>query len=322
MTLGNYWTSQLNDVGQQLSIRCRKANALEGLKHNHDLSNSVTLKSYALSSFTFALTLQEPLRVSGEKSRTTKWRLSDQRVRLLPKERRIQALAERGEGQGSYYDGIAPGSIPATSNTSYKWSFASKSRADDEALRAARAEVGAATYGRESSSKYDGAGADRGNGSGLGSRPSGSGSSRVLGPAMPSASDLTLAEELTKEQRDEERAYKRKREKLEAKERMEEMVGPKPVGREGMLEKKKMRREGDRAFRERGDEGLELDESTLMGGGDSFREQLARRDMAKKRYEKKNEEKINTMREKSAAFKEKEKATMDMFQQLAKQRFG
>uniref|UniRef100_A0A8H7Y6C5 Uncharacterized protein n=1 Tax=Psilocybe cubensis TaxID=181762 RepID=A0A8H7Y6C5_PSICU len=213
---------------------------------------------------------------------------------------------------GSYYDGIAPGSIPATSNTSYKWSFASKSRADDEALRAARAEVGAATYGRESSSKYDGAGADRGNGSGLGSRPSGSGSSRVLGPAMPSASDLTLAEELTKEQRDEERAYKRKREKLEAKERMEEMVGPKPVGREGMLEKKKMRREGDRAFRERGDEGLELDESTLMGGGDSFREQLARRDMAKKRYEKKNEEKINTMREKSAAFKEKEKVGLDL----------
>jgi hypothetical protein len=44
--------------------------------------------------------------------------------------------------------------------------------------------------------------------------------------------------------------------------------------------------------------------------------------MAKRRYQQKNEEKQNTMREKSTAFKEKEKATMDMFQQLAKQRFG
>jgi len=47
-------------------------------------------------------------------------------------------------------------------------------------------------------------------------------------------------------------------------------VGPKPVGREGMLEKKAVRRESDRAFREKGDEGLEVDEGTLMGGGDNF----------------------------------------------------
>jgi hypothetical protein len=176
---------------------------------------------------------------------------------------------------------------------------------------------------------------------------------------MPTASDLTLARELTVEQREEERVYKRKRDKLEAKEREEDMVGPKPVGREGMLEKKRAKREGDRAFRERGDEGLEVDESTLLGGGDSFRDQcvqvsiarlfsppryrncrLSRRDMAKRRYEQKNEEKQNAMRERSTAFKEKEKvgscatsschiidspftqATMDMFQQLAKQRFG
>jgi hypothetical protein len=90
---------------------------------------------------------------------------------------------------------------------------------------------------------------------------------------MPTASDLTLARELTAEQRDEERAYKRKRDKLEAKERIEDMVGPKPVGREAMLEKKRAKREGDRSFRERGDEGLEVDESTLLGGGDSFRDQ-------------------------------------------------
>jgi hypothetical protein len=36
-----------------------------------------------------------------------------------------------------------------------------------------------------------------------------------------------------------------------------------------MLEKA-LKRESDRAFREKGDEGLEVDEGTLMGGGDSF----------------------------------------------------
>ncbi|KAF8971869.1 hypothetical protein BDZ97DRAFT_1901515 [Flammula alnicola] len=203
----------------------------------------------------------------------------------------------RGKLPHPYYDGIEPGSIPATVNTSYKWSFASKkSRADDDALRAAREEVGAATYGHDSLNGNARAGS----------------SGRVQGPAMPSASDLTLAREFATERRD----------KNGPKERIEDMVGPKPVGREAMLEKKRARREGDRTFREKGDEGLELDESTLMGGGDSFKEQLARREMAKSRYGQKSEEKQNTMREKSTAYREKEKATMDMFQQLAKQRFG
>lgn len=59
-----------------------------------------------------------------------------------------------------------------------------------------------------------------------------------------------------------------------------------------------------------------------MGGGDSFKAQIARRDMAKRRYDQKNEEKNNAIRQRASEFKEKEKATMDMFQQLAKQRFG
>jgi hypothetical protein len=66
---------------------------------------------------------------------------------------------------------------------------------------------------------------------------------------------------------------KRKRERAEAKERVEDMVGPKEVGREGALEKKRARRESDRAFRDGGDDGFEADESVLLGGGDSFREQ-------------------------------------------------
>lgn len=42
-----------------------------------------------------------------------------------------------------------------------------------------------------------------------------------------------------------------------------------------MIEKKRARREADKSFREKGDDGLEADESTLLGGGDSFKQQCA-----------------------------------------------
>jgi len=144
----------------------------------------------------------------------------------------------------------------------------------------------------------------------------------VLGPTLPSASDLTLAKESATEWEEKERLYQRKREKAEARDRVEDMVGPKAVGREAMLEKKQARREGDRSFRERGDDGMDLDESTTMGGGDSFRDRIAKRDAGRKRHEARTEEKTMAIRERANAMKEKEKATMDMFQQLAKQRFG
>jgi len=104
------------------------------------------------------------------------------------------------------------------------------------------------------------------------------------------------------------------------------MVGPKEVGRDAMLEKKRARRDGDRAFREKGDDGFEADERTLLGGGDSFRERIAQRDAARKRFEEKKntnkEEKTVAARERVNAIKDKDKATMDMFQQMAKARFG
>lgn len=95
----------------------------------------------------------------------------------------------------------------------------------------------------------------------------------MQGPTLPSASDITLAREMAADQAREEREYRRKKDKLDARDRMEDMVGPKPVGREAMMEKKRAKRESDRSYRDKGDEGLEADESTLLGGGDSFREQ-------------------------------------------------
>ena len=93
------------------------------------------------------------------------------------------------------------------------------------------------------------------------------------GPTLPSASDLVLARETAAEVHDADRKNERKRARVEALERVEDMVGPKEVGREGMLEKKRARREADRAMRDKGDDGFEADERTLLGGGDSFKEQ-------------------------------------------------
>jgi len=215
----------------------------------------------------------------------------------------------RGKLAKSLYSGIDPSTQSATTQTAYKWRFAAnKNRIDDGALQAAREEVGAATYGRSSHSHAGSSSSNR----------------RIQGPALPSASDLVLAREAASESQAQERSYKRKRERVEAKETVEDMVGPKEVGREGMMEKKRVRREGDRAFREKGDDGFEADEATLLGGGDSFKERIARRDAARKRFEeKRNVGKDDVaMRERATAIREKDKATMDMFQQIAKQRFG
>ncbi|KAJ6601400.1 hypothetical protein DFH09DRAFT_1302682 [Mycena vulgaris] len=213
----------------------------------------------------------------------------------------------KGKLSKSLYAGVDPSSISAESQTGYKWSFASKkSRVDNDALRAAREEVGAATYGREAAST------------------SGPGSRRIQGPTLPSSSDLVFARELARETQQEDRSLKRKRDKAEAKERIEEMVGPKEVGREGALEKKRARREADRSFRDRGDDGFEADETVLLGGGDSFRDQIAKRDAARTRFEQKSgrEEKVAAVRERASVYKEKESATIAMFQKLAKERFG
>jgi hypothetical protein len=53
---------------------------------------------------------------------------------------------------------------------------------------------------------------------------------------------------------------------------------------------------------------------------------IAQRDAARKRFEEKRnagkEDKIAATRERASAIKDKDKATMDMFQQMAKARFG
>ncbi|EIW87332.1 hypothetical protein CONPUDRAFT_134541 [Coniophora puteana RWD-64-598 SS2] len=217
----------------------------------------------------------------------------------------------KGKLPDSLYDGSTTDAPFSANQTASKWSFTSKtSSADASALRAIHDEVNTATHGSRSSR------------TGAFGSASAAGSGRRQGPTLPSAEDAILAREAAVEDAAAERDYKRKRDKKAAKDRVEDAIGPKEVGREGMLEKKRAQRDNDRAFREKGDEGLELDEGTLMGGGDSFRDQIARRDAARKRFEDKKVGDRAVAGERSEALRQKEKATMDMFQQLAKQRFG
>jgi len=210
---------------------------------------------------------------------------------------------------------IYQGAIEKAPTTAYRWGFASKtSRADTEAIRAAREEV-------ESSRRKP--------------KP------RVLGPSLPSQADRVLAEEEAEERRAADLQRKRKRERAEGRDRVEDMVGPKEIGKAGMLEKKRVKRENDKAFREKGDEGLEADDKTLMGGGDSFKERwgifsafakwfwdstrlrIAQRDANRLKWqEKKAGERGDDLQERQKALREKDRATMDAFMKMAKERFG
>lgn len=164
------------------------------------------------------------------------------------------------------YAGIDPSTLPAQSQTAYKWSFASsRSKAERQALEATRSEISALTNNNNNGHPGSSSTSTRIQGPSL--------PGRSIGPTLPSSSDLTLARELQEETERDERSLKRKRDKREAREKEDDMNGPREVGRERMLEKKREKREGDKAFRDaREDAGLEMDEGTLMGGGDSFQD--------------------------------------------------
>lgn len=94
---------------------------------------------------------------------------------------------------------------------------------------------------------------------------------RIAGPTLPSASDWIELEETRRDLADQERKYSRKREREDDKARIDDLVGPRETGREGMLEKKRLKREGDRQARaEKDDAFVEVGEDALYGG-DSFR---------------------------------------------------
>ena len=163
----------------------------------------------------------------------------------------------RGKLSQRLYAGIDSSTRSSASSTAYKWAFATgeHSRVSERELAAARIAVGQATQS--------------GDGPSTSTRVIGPAPPRVIGPSLPSSSgDRQLKRELDEEEAEKDRRANRKRQRVEEKDRIEDMVGPKAVGREAMLEKKRARREGDKSFREKSPGG-EVPDDVLMGG-DSF----------------------------------------------------
>ncbi|KAG8880730.1 hypothetical protein FRB98_004747 [Tulasnella sp. 332] len=216
-----------------------------------------------------------------------------------------------GHLQLAFYNGDLSRNNASSANTAYRWSFTSKrSAADQAALEAAKASVSEATYSR------------------FGARPSEPARQRPsqIGPTLPSAGDRRVQLEETREVEQRNVTASRKRERQEDKERVEDLVGPREVGREGMLEKKRLKREDDRRLQDKEEGGLEVDDSALYGDNDSFQARLAARDANRKKYEEKKQvlrvDRNSAGNERLAALRDKEKETMEHFQALAKQRFG
>ena len=195
----------------------------------------------------------------------------------------------RGRLPRTYYEGIQAADNPSSSNTSYKWTFTNSLQVNSKDLRLAREGVSEAT--RSSMANTSG---------GSSNRP-------IHGPLLPGRSGLSSDQqydrELDAERLDRERRASRKRAREEENTRIEDMIGPKPVGREGALEAKRARRENDKVFREREAED-DFGDDFLMGG-DSFksrcihqvhmclmltsRSRVAQRDAAKQRREGKHQ---------------------------------
>ncbi|KAF8594559.1 hypothetical protein BDV93DRAFT_535071 [Ceratobasidium sp. AG-I] len=205
-------------------------------------------------------------------------------------------------------DAAAESTQPASSQTAYKWSFTNnRSKVNKDELKAAREAVGQATYGRDGLSDV----APR---------------HRTVGPTLPSASDLTLhrESEVDDARKDRKASHKRARERLEDE---DGGIGPKQVGREGAMDKKRARRDEDRAMRDRKEDGgLEVSEDLLLGAGssDSFKAAIAKRDAARARWAEKKQAGGGggPSNERVDAMKARDAQTMAMFQNMAKQRFG
>ncbi|TYJ57827.1 hypothetical protein B9479_001437 [Cryptococcus floricola] len=145
---------------------------------------------------------------------------------------------------------------------------------------------------------------------------------RPLGPSIPSAADRQFAHEASRDARklDRKAIYK------DQARRADDEV-PKSGGREGRIEERRAVNAENRLHREKDTTaGLEVDEKTLMGDSNSFAAALRRRDEAEaRRREKKeyrNQDQRAAVSERLSERKTKEDATMEMFKQMAKQRFG
>ncbi|KAK0555032.1 hypothetical protein OC845_000405 [Tilletia horrida] len=264
-----------------------------------------------------------------------------------------------GELEDDYYLGkIRTTGSSASSQTRHKWGFtASKlTKEEQDLLETTRDTVATLTDGtsrgaieareverklgkgkrmteRDGEAQRD---QDEGTSSNAGARDSGWGgaSSSAAGP-RESQYDREERQEREKRQRQGER----RRDNREAREDLDELA-PRATGREAMFERKREVRASNRAFADRrdGEDGFDIDEGVLLGGGgsrgkggDDFRSAVAERNQAAARARDRGQERERARQQQAAdsgnnerltAMKQKESDTMAMFKAMAQQRFG
>ncbi|PKS11537.1 hypothetical protein jhhlp_003302 [Lomentospora prolificans] len=152
--------------------------------------------------------------------------------------------------------------------------------------------------------------------------------------ATPHLEDLKLRDELVAEDAAQDRSdriaairHARKLDRRDQKERLEELV-PRadPGSRERQLEKKRETNEKMREFREKSPGAGEVDEGTLMGGGDDSLEAAKRekevKEKKKSEREARREEiwraKMAEREERVREYKEREEGTIEMLKELAR----
>ncbi|KAH8194306.1 hypothetical protein TruAng_011529 [Truncatella angustata] len=153
------------------------------------------------------------------------------------------------------------------------------------------------------------------------------------GPGIPSLQDLEVRRELIDEDRDDSIAQlrqERKADRKEQKAKLEELVPRAEAGtRERQLEKKKEINEKMKGFRERSPGAAEVNDTELMGGGDTLDEyKRIKASAERKKTDKeirreeilraKEEERQERLRE----YREREDKAMVVLKELARQRFG
>jgi hypothetical protein len=153
------------------------------------------------------------------------------------------------------------------------------------------------------------------------------------GPGIPSVQDLEVRREMTEEERLERASQlrlERKADRVEQKSRLEELVPRADAGtRERKLEKKKEVNEKMKGFRERSPGAAEVDDTELLGGGDSV-DELKRLKASGERKKTEREVRREEIQRAKAAereerlqeYREKEEKAMVMFKELARQRYG
>ncbi|SPO36954.1 uncharacterized protein PSFLO_02426 [Pseudozyma flocculosa] len=246
-----------------------------------------------------------------------------------------------------YLGKVRSAAAPSSTQTRHKWNFASKSsytQAEQDALASIRdtvdtmtnAETRGAKEAREAERKASKGRRLRGGeggedeqraatGANSGAADSGWGSKRPASGATSSYADRQYEREAVEEAKQREEAAKRRRVNRDARDLAEELA-PRATGRDALIEKRRERNAANRDFANRkDDDGLELDDATLMGG-DDYGAALqgksggtSRREQAR---QERRQERQAEMTERVAAMRSKEQDTMAMFKQLAQQRFG